>query len=64
MPVGLIQFVARQLNIDSALFKAYGERETTLIEYLRGLLEHLQLRRSQPVLDTPWLEACGGWNAR
>ena len=37
--------------------QAYGEREATLTAHLRALLSHLQVRRWQPVLDTPWLEA-------
>lgn len=53
----LVQFVARQLELDPALFQAYGEREATLTEHLRVLLSHLQVRRWQPVLDAPWLEA-------
>lgn len=57
VPDGLVQFVARQLELDPVLFLAYGEREATLTEHLRVLLSHLQVRRWQPVLDAPWLEA-------
>ena len=57
VPDSLVQFVAQQLELDPALFQAYGEREATLTEHLRVLLSHLQVCRWQPVLDAPWLEA-------
>jgi len=56
-PDSLVLFVSRQLDLDPVLFQAYGEREATLTEHLRVLLSHLQVRRWQPVLDAPWLEA-------
>ena len=49
--------MARQLALNPARFRAYSEREATLTEHLRVLPTHLQVRRWQPVLDAPWLEA-------
>lgn len=55
LPIGMVEFVAQQMNIEPIRLTEYGFRQQTRSDHFKAVLQHLAFRKWEP-LELVWLE--------